>query len=254
MANKTLPRSVRSFTALARRHAPEPRPNLAATIRFVGVWDTVSAYGGPRNALTRFVDNFVYPLSEPSYRLSDHVRCARHALSLDDAREAFHPVLWDEIHEAALVASGVVPNDRLQQVWFAGMHADVGGGYPDEGLSSVSLLWMLGEAEQAGLRTLTAVTDQVLAKANSYGPIHDSRAGLGTYYRYQPRRLSAWLHSLDSASRSLHDPGILDDQGRPRGLLGVPKIHNSVLNRIKEWNRPLRAIRAAAFVRADRRR
>ena len=86
------------------------------------------------------------------------------------------------------------------------MHADGGGGYPDESLSYVSLLWMMEEAEHAGLRTLTVIKDRFVALASSYGPIHDSRAGFGAYYRYQPRKIGAWLEPVTPETLSLRDP------------------------------------------------
>lgn len=201
-------------------------------IQFVGVWDTVAAYGGPIAEVTRAVDNWFFPLSMPHYRLDPRVRCARHALAIDDERDAFHPLLWDEVHEKDLVDAGQVRGDRLQQVWFTGMHADVGGGYPDESLSYVSLLWMMSEAEEQGLRTLAVIKDRFRALANSYGPIHNSRVGVGAYYRYQPRRIAAWVDPVDSETLSLRDPTLRDDAGRSRGLLRAVRVHESVINRI----------------------
>ena len=209
--------------------------NIYPTIRFVGVWDTVSAYGGPTNTLTRAIDNWVYSLHLPGYVLHERIECARHALALDDAREAFHPILWDEGPERDLVEKGIVSPDRLQQVWFAGMHADVGGGYPDDSLSYVPLLWMLEEAQKVGLRTLNVETDKFVAAADSYGPMHDSRAGLGLYYRYQPRRLAAWLEPGNPATLSLCDPVMADDEGHYRGQLRSVQVHESVVGRIENW-------------------
>ena len=233
----TLARMVRRTILAAidhvRRRAPyDSSENLRPNIRFIGVWDTVAAYGGPIAEITRAVDNWFFPLSMPDYHLDQRVLCARHALALDDERDAFHPLLWDEVHEEGLIASGTVARGRLEQVWFTGMHADVGGGYPDESLSYVSLLWMMGEAERAGLRTLTVIKDRILALASSYGPIHNSRAGIGAYYRYQPRKVGAWLDPADARTLSLRDPAITDDRGRPRGLLLSVNVHDSVINRI----------------------
>ena len=206
--------------------------NLHPTIRFVGVWDTVAAYGGPITEITRAIDNWIYPLSMPDYQLNERVLCARHALAIDDERDAFHPLLWDEVHEAALVAEQKVLPTRLEQVWFTGMHADVGGGYPDESLSYVSLLWMMEEAKKAGLRTSKVIKDRLIALASSYGPLHDSRAGLSAYYRYQPRRIAAWIDPADPRTHSLRDPAITNAKGTPRGLLRSVKVHESVINRI----------------------
>ena len=206
--------------------------NLQPIIRFIGVWDTVAAYGGPIAEITRAIDNWFYPLSMPDYKLHESVQCARHALALDDERDAFHPLLWDEVHEATLVAAHNVPPQRLEQVWFTGMHSDVGGGYPDESLSFVSLLWMMEEAEEAGLRTLKPIKKRFVALASSAGPIHDSRQGLAAYYRYQPRKIVAWTDPVDPRTYGLRDPTITADDGRPQGLLRSVRVHESVVARI----------------------
>jgi uncharacterized protein (DUF2235 family) len=244
--------------------------NTHPKIHFVGVWDTVAAYGGPIAEITRAIDNWIYPLSMPNYVLDEKVECARHALAIDDERDAFQPLLWDELAEekraleaknaqqAALEkarrsrsktkraewlgkAAGRAADKRffrtrLQQVWFTGMHADVGGGYPDESLSYVSLLWMMEEAETTGLRVLPSIKDRFFALANSYGPMHDSRSGFAAYYRYQPRKIAAWLDSTgtedDCRYLMLRDPDVEDDNGNVRGLLRCVCVHESVIARI----------------------
>lgn len=269
------PRKFKGPTRTARRMRDlsttyDRSENLDPVISFVGVWDTVSAYGGPIAEITRAIDNWIYPLSMPDYELHERVECARHALAIDDERDAFHPLLWDELAEerrakeagkarekaskkAALAKTKIERaklkaqaahfadrerhfRDRMQQVWFTGMHADVGGGYPDESLSYVSLLWMMEEAEKAGLRTLVSIKDRFFALANSYGPMHDSRSGIASYYRYQPRKIAAWLHISDEKYGArylmLRDPDIRDDEGRVRGLLRCVCVHESVIARI----------------------
>jgi uncharacterized protein (DUF2235 family) len=212
--------------------------NYRPIIRFIGVWDTVAAYGGPVVEITRAVDNWFYPLSMPDYKLSKHIRRARHALALDDERDSFWPLLWDEIAEEELRASKLpgfdwIDGKRLRQVWFSGMHADVGGGYPDESLSYVSLLWMITEAQDCDLRTIDSITERYRSLINSYGPIHDSRAGIGAYYRYQPRKIAAWLEPVRLSTLSLRDPEIRDDRKNVRkGLIRQPLIHESAIARI----------------------
>ena len=230
---RSVRRKVTSWVDRRRGRTPYvSAENFRPNIRFVGVWDTVAAYGGPIVEITRAIDNWFFPLSMPDYCLDKRVLCARHALAIDDERDAFHPLLWDEVHEQELIASKKVAADRLKQVWFTGMHADVGGGYPDESLSYVSLLWMMEEAEQAGLRTLTVIKDRIVALASSFGPIHNSRAGVGAYYRYQPRKITAWLDPVENRTLSLRDPAITDRGGSSRGLLRSVKVHESVINRI----------------------
>ena len=217
---------MRRLPAYRKRHNLKPR------IRFVGVWDTVSAYGGPFVELTRAIDNWMFPLSMPDYRLNMRVECARHAVALDDERDSFHPLLWDEVHEATVARHVKARQDRLQQVWFTGVHSDVGGGYPDESLSYISLLWMMEEAKKQDLRMLDVIRDRFVALASSAGPIHDSRKGMAAYYRYQPRKVAAWLHPVENRTLGLRDPAITGADGKPQGLLRSVKVHESVIARI----------------------
>lgn len=227
-----------------RRHDIYDRDaNYQPIIRFIGVWDTVAAYGGPFSEFTRAIDNWVWPLTLPNYELSPRVRQACHALALDDERDAFHPLLWDEVHEQSLIDDPAnfekndsdqtkITPERLKQVWFSGMHSDVGGGYPDESLSYVSLLWMMGEAERHGLRLHRPQVERIEDLSNSFGPIHDSRAGLGAYYRYQPRKIAAYFEPVDTSTLTLRDPSIKDSQGNQKGLIYRAKIHESVIARM----------------------
>jgi uncharacterized protein (DUF2235 family) len=216
-------------------------------VEFVGVWDTVAAYGGPIVELTRAVDMMVWPLSMPDFRLSEKVRCARHVLAIDDKRDSFIPLPWDEKHEQRLVGANKVRSDRLQQVFFAGMHADVGGGYADDSLGYVSLVWMIDQlGEEVRLQAQAEV--RIRAMANSLGPIHDSRRGVGMLYRYQVRPIAAWLHPRTPASWPLLDPSAArgaEDDPSPRRqrqlafgrraeqlLIGPIKVHCSVAERL----------------------
>lgn len=196
-------------------------------IAFVGVWDTVAAYGFPIAEITKGIDRWIWPLSMPDYKLSEKVKTARHALALDDERDTFHPLLWDEVHERELVKKGKVAEDRLRQVWFAGMHSDVGGGYSDDALSYVSLVWMGREAIARGLRLKEGSLEEFERMANQHGPMHDSRSGLGAYYRYQPRKIGARLEMPDPTTLLQQDPDM-----KGRGLLTHVRIHSSVIARM----------------------
>lgn len=146
-------------------------------IAFLGVWDTVDAVGLPFH-LGDIVNTFVYRFKFPDHKLPKGVELACHALALDDERHTFHPVLWDERGE---------PGDRIQQVWFAGAHANVGGGYPKQGMSLVALDWMMTQAEAAGLRFLGEDRAVVRDHANVDDKLYDPRSGLGALYRWCPR-------------------------------------------------------------------
>lgn len=207
--------ALRGWNKLRGRAQYDAVTKSAARIRFLGVWDTVAAYGLPIDELTRAWDA-VFPLSFPNRELSVKVDRACHALALDDERHSFHPELWTEV-EAGETAATKPLHDRLLQVWFAGMHSDVGGSYPDDAMSFVPLEWMLGEAEIAGLRFKQAEKDSIKAAANVRGPLHDSRRGTGGFYRYRPRKLAELVNDKEA------------DVIVPR-----PKIHASVFERIHD--------------------
>ncbi len=189
---------------------------IRPTIEFIGVWDTVDAYGFPIDELAELWDKFIYPIRFPDQQLSGTVLKACHAVSIDDERHSFHPVLWDESKESE-------PN-RIEQVWFSGVHADVGGGYPHEALSLVSLDWMISKVEanesnQHGLHFIGALRDEYLRRSDWHGRQHNSRAGFAAYYRYKPRNID----------RLCNDP----DAGTHGVKIAVPKIHRGVFERIK---------------------
>lgn len=239
-----------------------PEAEYGPDVEFVGVWDTVAAYGGPIVEITRAIDEWIWPMTMPNYRLSERVKAARHALAIDDKRDAFTPLPWDEVHERDLAeryrarcggAASTDPRDielcarfndpaspRLQQVWFAGMHSDVGGGYSDDSLAYVSLWWMIEHAEQggSGIRLLPEYRDRIATFRNIYGTIHDSRGGSGAFYRYQPRYINAWVDGRPGSkilpgTQIYRDPTIDHGRYRNRGLLAFPiRLHRSVEERL----------------------
>lgn len=107
-------------------------------IHFVGVWDTVKSIGLFRRSLTL-----------PYTRNMKSVAHGRHAVSLNEKRSKYRPNLWVPPHGDHVSPLTGLP--RFRQVWFAGVHSDVGGGYEDNRLSDISLEWMLREAEAHGL-------------------------------------------------------------------------------------------------------
>ena len=195
-------------------------PNHDVEVDFLGVWDTVAAYGMPIAEITRGIDDWVWPLSMPDYKLNPKVKRARHALALDDERDTFHPLIWDERSKNP---------ERIKQVWFAGMHSDVGGGYPDDSLAYVSLDWMLTEASGAELRFQKKAVEEIQRIMNANGALHDSRRGVGAYYRYQPRKVSAHVSPPDPTTLLMQDP--VDDTN---AVLKSVKIHDSVFRRIQQ--------------------
>jgi uncharacterized protein (DUF2235 family) len=170
-------------------------------IRFLGLWDTVEAYGMPLEELKRGIDWVLWPMLFGDLILSPRVQRACHALSLDDERTTFHPLLWDEVAEADLIAKGQVAAGRITQVWFTGVHSNVGGGYPEDQLSLVALDWMMAEAKANGLVLDSRAVAEVAATKSPYARMYDSRAGVGAYYRYAPRQI--WVKRDRQGNRIL---------------------------------------------------
>ncbi|WP_315812274.1 DUF2235 domain-containing protein [Bradyrhizobium sp. SZCCHNR2028] len=196
------------------------RKSLPA-IEFIGLWDTVAAYGLPIDEMTRGISNWVWPLELPNRVLSPRVTCARHALALDDERTTFHPVLWTEAGETKPQDAKTIDDERLVQVWFVGMHANVGGGYPDDSLSYVPLTWLVDEAVKRGLVFKTApeadpdAIKSIVTSQDKDGRLYNSRSGLGSYYRYGPRKVSELCNDPAAGVQ-----------------VSMPKIHESVFDRI----------------------
>jgi uncharacterized protein (DUF2235 family) len=206
----------------ALRQVPyaEIQPIPVPAIQFLGLWDTVDAYGLPFEELTRAIDHYFWPMLLPDLVLDSRVLRARHVLSVNDERNAFHPRLWTEAPEPhGNTQAKHIDDERISQVWFAGVHSDVGGGYPDDGLAYVSLNWMLQEAEKYGLRFCDNMRTQYLALSDENAPMHDSRHGVAGYYRYNPRRIDKLAHHAHSTKTAVE--------------IARVKIHESVLKRIQ---------------------
>lgn len=103
-----------------------------ATIRFLGVWDSVLSIGAKR-------EKPVFGDAPPGA-----VENARQALAIDERRPDFKPRIWRR-------RSPDNPDQTLEQRWFCGVHSNIGGGYVNDGLANVALHWMLEGARSAGL-------------------------------------------------------------------------------------------------------
>jgi len=132
--------SKKSYTDPA--HSPNPIIYTIPPIHFLGVWDTVGALGqsvfGMHFNFERFDNSF------HDVNLQDNIHYAYHALAMDDIRSSFLPTLFYRPENW----KGI----DLEQVWFRGAHADIGGGYGDRRLANISLLWMVEKARVAGLQ------------------------------------------------------------------------------------------------------
>ncbi len=187
-------------------------------IEFLGVWDTVSALGFPEKwditgigmfalnllfiALGRLSDNF-FPHRFYNYELSDNIKYACQALAIDDERTSFWPKVWNESARAA---------GSVEQVWFAGMHSNVGGGYARPGMAYVTLYWMMQRASRRQLIFKEDAMKSAFGNSHINGRIYNSRDGLAVFYRYHPREIDKLC------------------KGK---IQGVVQIHKSVIERLQ---------------------
>ncbi len=150
-------------------------------IDFVGVWDTVGSLGIPVPFWgTLGEQEFMFHDTSPS-KIILH---ARHAVAIDENRVDFTPTLWDN-----------KPGFDLQQVWFAGVHSDVGGGYPEQQLSDCACRWMVDQVSGFGLtfetHLLDAIQEDNPARKDT---LHNERKGIYKLRDAYIRPISGALH------------------------------------------------------------
>ncbi|WP_174503347.1 DUF2235 domain-containing protein [Acidiphilium sp. C61] len=208
------------------------------TIRFVGVWDTVSAVIVPRR--DRLLPDFQtlrFTRTDPG------VAIFRQAISIDERRRMFRLLPWREpqtFKPDPFSDSGRTAQDT-RQVWFAGVHADVGGGYPEaeSGASKYPLLWMIEQARHAGLQINDAMLDEVArgearagarrvyAAPSPEAKLHDSLKGFWWLFEIIPKRLK-WREWPGRAGFL----GVYLPLGEPRLIPDDALIHRSVAARM----------------------
>lgn len=122
------------------------------TIRYLGLWDTVSALGVP--AILPFSSRINRRHAFHDASLTSFVERARHAVAIDERRVLFPPMLWGDLNEVNKLHDFDPddPNAPYQEAWFPGTHGSVGGGGDVRGLSDGALAWVLKGAKLAGLR------------------------------------------------------------------------------------------------------
>ena len=194
-------RSTDDWPSTCQRHL-----NLNPVLEFIGVWDTVDAVGLPLDEL-KPIFGWAYEklCHKRAYRFRDRVvsgtRFARQALSIDDERRTFHPNVWLQAG-CYLDEQEHYQSVDLKQVWFTGVHSNIGGSYPKDGLAYITLEWMIGELEstngKAGtIRIQSGAISDVNNLANQADKLYDSRRGLASYYRYSPRHLERFARGID---------------------------------------------------------
>lgn len=137
-------------------------------IKFMGVWDTVGALGIPLPWFNWW--NRKYQFHD--VKLSGYVKFAYQALAIDERRRIFAPSLWELNHDEQEEKTKQV----CEQVWFPGVHGNVGGGYVDCGLSNIALKWMIDKAKNTGLMFNQSYIDSL--QCDSRGELRKSLSGI----------------------------------------------------------------------------
>lgn len=166
----------------------------------IGVWDTVGALGVPNDmAILNLFDNpSRYAFHDT--KLSEKVENARHAVALDEMRASFTPTLW----------TGVAERQNVKQIWFPGVHSDVGGGYAETGLSDGALNWMIEEVTGLGLEFESGMVEQI--EPNALDVLHDSDTGMFSLFRTRPRSIPLIIQANQP---NLIHPSALERQATP---------------------------------------
>jgi uncharacterized protein (DUF2235 family) len=191
---------------------------------FLGLWDTVSSVGWILDPIHTKGGHLPYTAALPK------VRIIRHAVSIDE-RRAFY--------RQNLIYKPTTEDQNLKQVWFAGVHSDVGGSYAESesGLSKLALRWMICEAQAAGLQLDLQKVKNVLGDDAGYyppdvrGKLHKSLHGFWYLAEIWPK-----LHYRLVCGPGRSDPvwkrGIRINLGRARTIPEGAYLHQSVFERI----------------------
>jgi len=194
---------------------------------FVGVWDTVSSVG--------WVEN---PLKLPYVSNNPDIAIGRHAIAIDERRAFFRSPLW---RTPADPSQPPGPRD-VKQVWFPGVHSDVGGGYAEaeSGLSKIALEWMLDEAQAAGLLVDEGRRQEILGQARGSryaapdprAPAHESLRGAWHVAEYVPKKHYDWQTGIEKRRMNRH---------RRRTIPPGSLVHVAAFERGDEYRKSLLA-------------
>lgn len=186
-------------------------------IHFVGVWDTVCSVGWMWDP-----QHLPYSANNPS------VKFLRHLVALDERRAYFPQNMW--------TGTSTTPG-AIRQVWFAGVHCDVGGGYEEPreaGLSKVALAWMVREAAEQGLLVDPSMRNIVIPATSSADYAAPDPSG------EEHESLRGWWWLAEIIPKPYRDPArhfrkrLMLHLGRRRFIPPdpIPDVHQSVIDRM----------------------
>jgi uncharacterized protein (DUF2235 family) len=177
--------------------------HTSVPVKYLGIWDTVKAPG----VLARSME-------WPYTRQLPNVAAGRHAVAIDEKRRPFREYLVNQKEG----------HKTIEEVWFAGVHSDIGGGYEDEPrLGDIALVWMTKGAQDAGLSTRDDRPLPILTPAHATAQIHqkmdwywslliDKRRTLPTAAKVHDSVRQRIAAQPDYAKRIPHDVTFVDPQ------------------------------------------
>jgi uncharacterized protein (DUF2235 family) len=207
-------------------------------IHFLGVWDTVASVLRRRGAFTLpTLSHLPYTMTNPS------VRVFRQAAAVDERRSMFRLYAWspDQLFKPDPFARDGEAQDQ-KTVWFAGYHADVGGGHAESEsqVAKLPLIWLVREAQAHGLRIEQPLFSHVArgkplpggrhmyVAPDPLGTIHDSLKGAWWLLEIWPKR-AKWKRFPEKSN----SPGFYLPLAEPRKIEAGAFLHRSVVERRK---------------------
>ncbi len=218
----------------------------------LGVWDTVNSVGFPGFLRALYWQWKPWCKDNTIDKAPMSASYAFHALAIDEERSPFNPRYWTGSPDNPSSENLPTPQSNVLQVWFAGMHSNVGGGYAKDGMAQTSLKWMVEELNRIPERDAPRITKDEIIRfedtalnniynhANAHDHMYDSRRAFGRYYRYKPRNI---FDIVNRNNRNYDQLSYVRDAYKKFNLiekdlkkttptLKLPLVHESVVDRI----------------------
>jgi uncharacterized protein (DUF2235 family) len=223
-AGETDKRNLNSYRILDQKKAFHDD----RSIKCVGVWDTVGSYGVPAGFGLESLERYIALayLGFHDTHFGDHIDFGIHALAIDEQRRPFVPTFWT-------MAKGKRPKGHVEQTWFPGVHANIGGSYQDSGLSDRTLIWMMARVMSLTGLEFDSAAVKFQLRPNIDGEVYDSSKGIYLIDQVLPHhrvilspvaiRHGIFLNTEDPSEEHINERvhwSALEKRGRPCTVFG----------------------------------
>jgi uncharacterized protein (DUF2235 family) len=185
-----------------------------AYVNCLGIWDTVGALGIPSTWFQHF-NNKRYAFHDTE--ISFLVKHAFHAIAIDEKRNPFAPSLWERPKKP-------IYDQIVEQVWFPGVHSNVGGSYPDTDLADITLRWMIGRVNAHTKLAFSEATLDYLLPDRPNRPDPSRKPDKAQLERLKAKWMGNIYESRSGAflrDRLIPTMRVLDGQRPPARMLGT---------------------------------